>query len=444
MKVVIIRPKAPNALSFTNILNNEPLELEYIYTELTSRGHDVYIYDALVEKRKVSDVIARERPDVVSVTGYITQEKLMIEYLAQAKNINPDITTIVGGVHAQLNYKNFYFEHIDYIYRSESLIDLARLIEGEPLHSINGLVYKSDGKYIVNELMPIDINELPIPDRSFFNEHKENYKYLHMTGVATIKTAFSCPYNCNFCYCTLLAGGKYRARDIELVVEEIRGIDANYIQIVDDDFLVDKVRLRRFIELIKQYGINKTYLCYARADFTAENPDLVEELSRVGVKYFLVGLEAVSDNVLKSMNKETSLDQNRRSIENIKLAGANCIALMIATIDADDEYFENIYKFVQETGLEYVTVSVFTPIPGTPLYEEYKHKIDSHDVEHYDFLHLVLEPEKMSRRAFYMAYHKLFLRLYSIAKKSGIYDFMDVHFYMDMLTGYLKRKMKGE
>jgi hypothetical protein len=34
MKVLLIRPQAPNKLSFINILDNEPLELEYLYTEI--------------------------------------------------------------------------------------------------------------------------------------------------------------------------------------------------------------------------------------------------------------------------------------------------------------------------------------------------------------------------------------------------------------------------
>ena len=47
----------------------------------------------------------------------------------------------------------------------------------------------------------------------------------------------------------------------------------------------------------------------------------------------------------------------------------------------------------------YVTVSIFTPIPGTPLYEEYKDKITSKDFEEYDFAS-GLEPEKLTKRLY--------------------------------------------
>lgn len=443
MKVLLIRPQAPNKLSFINILDNEPLELEYLYTELQHRGIESYIYDGLIENTSVKDTISRENPDVVAVTGYITQQKLMIEYCRIAKENNSNTITIVGGVHVQRNFEAFYHDSIDYLLRSESVFAFGELITGADLAEINGLIYKQDGRFIQNELVPIDINSLPIPDRSFFNKHKSKYHYLHLQEVATIKTAFSCPYSCNFCYCTLLAGGKYRARDLSLVIEELKTIESQNIQIVDDDFLVDKTRLLEFIRLVRENKIEKTFICYSRADFVASNEDLVRELRSIGFMYFLVGLEAISNEELVAMNKQVNIDENRRCIEVLRNANAHCIALMIAPLSADKEYFRKLYDFVKETKLLYVTVSMFTPIPGTPLYEEYKDRIVSDDIEDYDFLHLVLEPEKLTRQQFYKEYNKMILRLYNLAKKSGIYDFMDIEFYKNMLTGYLKRKMRG-
>ena len=443
MKVLLIRPQAPNKLSFSNILDNEPLELEYLYTELLHRGFEGYSYDGLIENTSVKDTILREKPDVVAVTGYITQQKLMIEYCRLAKEINSNIMTIIGGVHVQMNYEAFYDESIDYLLRSESVSAFGDLLAAADLSTINGLIYKQDGRFIQNKLIPIDINTLPIPDRSFFNKHKSKYHYLHLQEVATIKTAFSCPYSCNFCYCTLLAGGKYSARDLSLVIEEIKTIESKNIQIVDDDFLVDKGRLHEFVRLIRENKIDKTFICYSRADFIANNEDLVRELRSIGFIYFLVGLEAISNEELVAMNKQVSIDENRKCIEVLRNADAHCIALMIAPLSADKAYFRNLYDFVKETKLLYVTVSMFTPIPGTPLYEEYKDRIVSDDIEDYDFLHLVLEPEKLTRQQFYKEYNKLVLRLYNLAKKSGIYDFMDIEFYKNMLTGYLKRKMRG-
>jgi radical SAM superfamily enzyme YgiQ (UPF0313 family) len=448
MKVLLIRPASPNKLSFAGILDNEPIELEYLHTVLSENGYEDYLFDGMVEIRPIEEVIKRESPDIVAITGYIAQENLMKKYAKIAKKINEKIVTIVGGVHAQLNYERFYCEDIDYIARSECMNAFVSLVEfietgKEDISKINGVCFKKDGVYVINELTPIDINTLPIPDRSHFYKYQDKYRYLDLTPLATVKTAFSCPYNCNFCYCTKLGCGKYNARDLDLVIEEIEGIKCDNIQIVDDDFLVDRKRLFKFVEMIKERKIKKKFVCYTRADFAAKNPDIIEMLADIGFKYFLVGLEAINDNTLLSMNKKTTDEINRKCVENINKTKGHCIGMFIVGIDAKKEDFDNIVNWVEDTGLKYVTASMFTPIPGTQLYEENKHLITSKRIEDWDFLHLVMDPTNMTRSQYYREYYKMFLKFYKIAKKTGVYDFMDIAFYKKIITNYFKRKIYG-
>lgn len=476
MKVLLARPPAPNSLSFTGLLDNEPLELEYLHTALMTSDHLDYIYDALTDSCSFEEVLKREQPDIVAVTGYITQQLLMRDYCTMAKNFDPAIKTIVGGVHAQLNYQSFFHKDIDYICRSEDIWAFAELIDhiafakGD-LHLINGLCYKSSkpmnkgeassstgypdrtlstpdiigGAFpsmTVNELASFDINLLPIPDRTHFHANKKGYRYLELTEIATIKTSLSCPYDCSFCYCTLLNKGCYVTRDIEKVIEELEGIESDNIQIADDDFLVDIKRIEKFIGLVRSRGIKKTYTCYARADFIASNPEIIEKLAQIGFRYFLVGLEAADDEALDSYNKKTSSAANELCIRNIKDAGAECIGLMIADIDYTKKDFDRLYRWIRKNRLSYVTVSIFTPIPGTVLFEKHKDEITSRNIEDWDFLHLVMKPTNISSAEFYLYFYILFLRLYRIAKKSGAYSFIDYSFYKSMLSRYLKAQIK--
>lgn len=449
MKVFLIRPPAPNKLSFTKILDNEPLELEYLHTILSEAGHTDYIYDGLIETVSLDAAILREKPDVIAITGYITQEKIMLSICSKAKKKNRNIVTIIGGVHAQLNYHRFYTPQVDYIMRSESMEAFGLLMESiagrgkEGLGQINGLCYQDADGWVENTLQPTNINELPIPDRTFFHNNKHHYRYLDLTEVATIKTALSCPFNCNFCYCTLLNDKQYRTRDLSLVMAELKTIEVENIQIVDDDFLVDAERIEEFIRLIQTNQIKKRFICYARADFVAANPALIKKLVKIGFYYFLVGLEAVTDTELSDYGKNTTKDHNEACLRVIEQAGGKCIALMIVPLDADREYFETLYQWIVSNNVKYVTVSIFTPIPGTPLYEEYRNRLTTEDIQDWDFLHLVVKPEKLTARAFYRQYLKLFLRLYQIARASGIYDFMDLAYYMRMIRFALRRKIIG-
>ena len=448
MKVLLIRPIPPNKLSFTKVLDNEPLELEYLHTVLAENGYEDYIYDGLVEKNSVTETILREKPDIVAITGYITQQNIMLKYCAIAKEVDPNIITIIGGVHAQLNYKSFYDKNVDYIARSESInafIELIRYIDSGngDIDTINGICHRNGDNYIINELRPFDINLLPIPDRTHFYTYRKSYRYLDLTEIATVKTSISCTHNCTFCYCTLLGDGKYKARDINLVIQEIAQLNCENIQIVDDNFLSDIPRVREFVRLIKEHNIRKTYVCFTRADSAAKNPDIIQELAEIGFKYFLVGLEAVDDTTLQAFNKKTTDEINGECVRVIHSTQASCIGLFVISIDAEKKDFDAIYDWVVKHGLKYVTVSIFTPIPGTKLYEEYEERLTSKRIEDWDFLHLVLEPTKMSKSRYYSEYYKLFVKLYNIAQKTGIYDFMDLKYYRDLLGSYLKRKMRA-
>lgn len=448
MKVLLVRPHAPNLLSFTGILENEPLELEYLHTVLKQHGYEDVIFDGMLDFIDFESVLSRESPDIVCITGYISQENIMLKYAKKCKNFNSNIVTILGGCHVQLNYERFYHEYVDFLSRSECMTAFIQLIkhidpevESVPLKEINGLAYKTDNKppkFTVNSLKVADINALPIPDRSYFYERKEKFRYLDLTEVATLKTSFSCPYDCNFCYCTLLSSGKYAVRDLNLVIEEIKGIHTQNIQIVDDDFMVDRNRLISFANLLKENNIKKTFTIYARADFMAKNPDMVVLMAEIGVKYFLVGLEAINDDDLNSFNKQTTNEINLKCIENVQKTSAECIGLFIIPVNATPLDFKNLVKWVKKAQLNHATVSIFTPIPGTSLFEEYKEKITTNKVEHWDFLHLVLEPTKLSKKKFYFQFWKMYFHLYKISKKTGIYDFLDFKYFKTLLKNYFK------
>ena len=163
MKVLLVRPPAPNKLSFTGILDNEPLELEYLHTGLKKAGYDDYIFDYICENKPFKTILENYEPDIVAITGYLTQENVIKNLFADIKKFNGNITTIVGGVHAQLNYERFFNSNIDFISRSEcvdAFVDLIKLIDDTKnnrdskidVQKINGLCHKDVlGNWICNQ-----------------------------------------------------------------------------------------------------------------------------------------------------------------------------------------------------------------------------------------------------------------------------------------------------
>jgi len=432
---------------FKGIIDDEPLELEVIYTVLKQSDIKVEIFDFLrCGSQTLEEVVKFFKPTITYVNGVVKQVPFMKEYNERIKKISKDIITIIGGVYAEHNYEKLYSNTLDYICRSYDPNVIVKIVEYESgkkinLSKLNGLCYNKNNKWLVNKIVPFDINELPLTDRTYFYEHINEFRYLELTKIAQVRTSYSCPYKCKFCYRTSLNCGKYVAKDIEKVVDEIESLNTDNIYLVDDDFMFNKNRLKRFIELIKERKIKKNFVAYGRVDFIIRNKDIIKELKEIGFYYLLVGLESISDNYLNSYNKYIGVNQNEECIEFLNSINLNCMGMLIIDLEFTRKDFSSVYKWIKKTGLKHVALSIFTPLPGSVLYKEYENKLITDDLTKFDYIHLVVKPTKISEKMYYFYYYILVFKLFNLAKKYGIYDFMDWRkLKRDFFTLLTKRK----
>ena len=443
MKILLVRPIVLNPLTVTKAIDCEPLELEYLYTVCRQLSFSAQIYDAITEQRRFTAVLREYCPDIVAVTGYITQEAAMRKYCQLVKRENPDTLTMIGGTHAQLNFKRLYWDEVDFVCRSESMDTFAALLlainQKGSLQHINGLCYRQNGVFVENEYFPEPLDNLPIPERPALKDYPEAFRYLDLEHTATIKTAFSCPFSCAFCYGTQLHGGKYQVRSVDAVIEELCTLEADSVFIVDSDFMVSEPRLRSFIDGVREHQISKKFICYARADFIAEHPQLTKDLCDIGFTYFLVGMESIEDGVLQDYHKQTTYADNQRCMEVIHQSGAICVALMIADLSFSAKDFRKLYHWVKQSKLKYVTVQIYTPIPPTAIYQQSESRLITRNPKRWDLLHPVVKPEKMSSFLFLLRYRILEMRLFLLGYRRGAYRFIRISYLLDMLRALFQR-----
>ncbi|NLK70342.1 MAG: radical SAM protein [Clostridiales bacterium] len=442
LKFLLVHPEISRTkYNFMGVIENEPLELEYISAMLKDRGHEVIIFDKQIDNKKMTDKVKEVNPDVVYVCGRTRQENFMKEYCQNAKDFNKNIITIVGGIHVQHCYKRMYEKSIDYILISFDIFKILDIISYEfdgqktNLDNISGICYKKNNQWIKNDAIPFDIKKLPRPDREYFYQHKDRYMYLELLPCAHVRTSYSCPYSCSFCYRNSLNCGKYVERDIEDVVNEIDSIKCNNIYIIDDDFLFDRNRILKFIELIKKDNIQKKYVCYGRADFIVNNQDIIEGLKEIGFYYILTGLEAIDDKYLSKYNKKISLDVNIESIRILNKIGINIMGMFVLDLDFTYKDFRALYKWIKKHKLKHVAISIFTPELESETYQTYKDRIITDNPEHWDYLHLVAEPSNISVKRFYFYYYTLLIKLFLKGQRENVYDFID---YGDYIKSFIK------
>ncbi len=427
MRILMAKCHKRTIFSKLEPIITEPLELEYLASVLDNLSLQYRIYDSIIEDDRFEDVFEKYAPEVLILSGYVTAVDKIIEWSKYTKRNNENIKVIVGGVHAEVNYRDFFCDTIDYIIHSDGINTLEELFKSnfntEKINYIDGIAFQHHGQWRVNNKVQTFIENMPLPNRSYFSTHKYKTKYLLYSPVAIIKTSLSCPYSCNFCYCKKLNMGSYSVRTIESVIEEIKKIESEYIWIVDDSFLINRERILRFIHEIEKNNINKKFIAYSRVDFIAKNEDIISKLSDIGFIELIVGMEAIEDRKLEDFNKNSLVNENIRTIEILNKYNINLTALFIVNIDFKLKDFINMRKWIRKMKLKSYTASIFTPMKGTEIYKKYEDKIINKEYSKLDFLHLTMKPLYMSRASFYFQFYLIYIQLFFQSKYIRNYVF---------------------
>ena len=105
-------------------------------------------------------------------------KNFMIDHVKISRKVCPDSIIIVGGLHAQVNFQDFFIDELDYVLTTFDVFKITDLIKGENVSEISGICYKKNNEWIANKAEPFDINRLPHPDRTYFYNHLDRYRYL--------------------------------------------------------------------------------------------------------------------------------------------------------------------------------------------------------------------------------------------------------------------------
>lgn len=428
MKILLIRPRPHSeTIGLQHVMICEPLELEYLVSNVPEEIEnqvEIKIYDLIVEKKSYKDILLENKPDFVLFTGYITHVGVIEEMCRTAKEILPLIHTGVGGVHAEVVPEDFNSPYINFVY-SKNGIDsfnktLSMLLAGSNIEQIKAEINSEEKNNSFN---------YKHPDRNSVSRYRKYYYYMFHSPCALIKTSFGCPYNCSFCFCKEITDGKYFARNMNDVLDELQEIEEEEIYIVDDDFLFNTKRLREFIDGIQSRNIKKKFLVYGRADFIVENKGLMSELKHVGLQAVIVGIESVRSKDLQEYNKKTTKDINEGCIKVLRALDIELYATLIIPLDFTVADFNELTVWIKSLNVRFVNLQPLTPLPGTDIFDSYISdllvKRESYEV--WDMAHVVLKPEFMSIRKFYAqllkSYYRIIMRpghLVFLVRKYGL------------------------
>ena len=406
LRILVCKPRlAIQTIRLNRFIRCEPLELEYLYTVL--QHHDIYLLDGIVDRRDPVRLASKLKSQVVLFTSLITTVSDVLKTAARLKKLPNPPKIFIGGPHAEVVPEHFFNENIDGVFfanQLEGIVNVTdRILKKKIYHDVPGGAFPVNGKFICNPSPPLNPEKMP-PAKHFLLEHFPNrYKIIYYKPCASIKTSFGCPGKCTFCFCTEMNGGVYGARPIKNVINEIEEIAVKNILIMDDDFLINRNRLLDFCELIKERDIKKVFIAIGNARFIAQNPDVMSNLREAGIAALMVGFEFVTDEELTSINKDTSLNDNNRTVEICRDLDIDLFALFIINPDWQHADFRKLAKYLRNNHIPFALFSTLTIFPGTKLAQlNPKPLMEQSKWWRYDLLRLHQKPKYMSAFMFYL------------------------------------------
>jgi radical SAM superfamily enzyme YgiQ (UPF0313 family) len=375
MRVLLIYPPFQIGKGMGKVMCSPPLSLLTLVGAVRDLNHEIEILDLNVKTKYNLNHFEQKlkQYDLIGITTMTNTFKVVLNICKIAKR--NQIPTLLGGFHPTLVPSIIdEFDCIDMICRGEGDITFKELLEGKPKDKILGLSYRENGVVIHNPDRPYidDLNILPFPR----NDMVESDPYHYIWVPAWVcETSRGCPFKCNFCCVTKFHKGRYRAKSPERVIKELMEVPASskLIFFTDDNFTLQKKRVMKICELLKKTNLSKRlmFVCQSRVDDIANNPDMVETMSKAGFMCFFLGFESFKQMSLDNMQKQYTLDKVRKCI---KLCHKNGImvfgSFIIGNIGETVEDTWRTFELMKELELDLMMTNPITPFPGTPLYDE--------------------------------------------------------------------------
>ncbi len=297
----------------------------------------------------------------------------------------------------------------------------ATVILGEPeFYFLKNTYYNDDlKKNTVSCQHEFSLDDLPFPSWDEVIENKKNTSklfgnYLSIPMLATR----GCPYSCfKYCVYPLQQGRKVRQRSPKLIVDEIefwKKKNVNMFIFRDPVFSINRKHTLEFCNDLINRNLNVKFVIETHLRIL--DTELISILKKAGLKAVKVGVESSDSNVLKEAGRFTvEKDEQLEKIRELEKNNIQVATMFILGFPTDDqESMNKTINYAKKLNTTYAQFSIWTPYPGTPVFEEFKNKIIVKNFENFDQYNLTYKHKTLDqniiRKFLSKAYSKYYTR----------------------------------
>lgn len=335
---------------------------------------------------------------------------------------------VMGGPHTTLMTDEAII-HSDFIIIGEAELTWPRFLDD----FYNGCAHNV---YTCDEVPTL--SGIPAPRRDLI--HRRAF-----TRGAVIASR-GCPYRCSYCNLKQIYHDSYRTRPVDEAIADIMKIKSKYFVFWDDNFFGDINYAKTLMKKLKP--LNKKWAAQVTLDRCTDE-ELLRLARESGCVYFFVGIESFSEESLLSVNKGINNVKKYETL--IKLIHKHGISVQAGIIFGFDADKKDVFKLTLDAcnslGIDGVTVSILTPLPGTPIYQQYKDegRLISKDWTYYNGkTRVAYTPRNMTSEELfegYMWFRREFYSIKSIIKRLRVSN-TNLFYNFAMNLGY-KFSLKG-
>jgi len=340
----------------------------------------------------IQDTFEPGKVDGVGISLNVGSMHAIPNLLEKAKKFYPQAKIFIGGSHVTLHYKRLlkdFAKFVDFAVICETENTISHIIDNihnnSTLSDIPGVALKEDLRSNIFGERVDAIDSIDFPAYEYFESVKRNNSSMEYYPIMTSR---GCPYSCIFCAGPKISGKKWRFRNPESIVNEIKfalkKYKTSYLEIFDDNFLLDKERVMKIMEMILKRNIKMRFRFGngVRADRLDE--DNVKIMKKAGLYEVGMGIESADPNIFQSIKKGESFDQIEKAIRILKkydihVGGSFIIGLPGSSLEKDMKSvkFANRMRF----NWRHTAWCYFTPYPSTEAYDMIRKEVNEELIE---------------------------------------------------------------
>ncbi|MBX7168844.1 MAG: B12-binding domain-containing radical SAM protein [Pirellulales bacterium] len=433
--VTLVRPAIVASAGTWSSPVTPPMGLAYVAAVLLEHGTEVAVVDAIGERVEqfieedgyiyqgltIAETVERidPRTAVVGISCMFSQDWPYCRALIQAiRGRAPHAVLVAGGEHttALAEYSLRDCPELNVVVLGEgeeTFVDLVNRL-GDDWEQIPGLAFLRDGRFVTTQprarIRHVDDMPWPAWDRfpmeAYLDSRNAHGVYLGRSiGILATR---GCPYKCTFCSNPVMYGNLWMPRSPEKVVDEIEHYIAKYgvtnIDFYDLTFILRRRWILEFCAELERRNVKITWQLPTGTRSEVIDQEVSAALFRTGCRNITYAPESGSHDTLKQIRKQVDLDNLTQSIRSALGEGIHIKVNMIVGFPHETRRHlrETLYYLwkLAIIGVHDAGVFMFSPYPGSQLFDELRSEQRIPDLNEGYFKSLVAFMDPLSPAAY--------------------------------------------